>query len=107
LRGTLSYSMIRDLQEDTGRRDRLNLFLNQAWPMAPRRPSPARKRDSVRPFQFHICGVRHLSHPSLKDATVVNRIAADYDVNPGRIAEVKKGYKFQGSREEALRRQAA
>lgn len=24
----------------------------------------------------------------------VNRIAADYDVNPGRISEIKKGYKF-------------
>jgi len=24
----------------------------------------------------------------------LNRIAADYDVNPGRIAEIKKGYRF-------------
>jgi hypothetical protein len=24
----------------------------------------------------------------------LNRIAADYDVNPGRIAEIKKGHKF-------------
>ena len=24
----------------------------------------------------------------------VNRIAADYDVNPGRISEIKTGYKF-------------
>lgn len=24
----------------------------------------------------------------------LNRIAADYDVNPGRISEIKTGYKF-------------
>jgi len=24
----------------------------------------------------------------------LNRIAADYDVNPGRIAEIKKGHRF-------------
>jgi hypothetical protein len=24
----------------------------------------------------------------------LNRIAADYDVNPGRISEIKKGHKF-------------
>lgn len=36
-----------------------------------------------------------------------NRIAADYDVNPGRIAEIKKEYRFQGSREAALRRKAS
>lgn len=24
----------------------------------------------------------------------LHRIAADYDVNPGRIAEIKKGYKY-------------
>jgi hypothetical protein len=24
----------------------------------------------------------------------LNRIAADYDVNPGRIGEIKKGYRF-------------
>jgi len=26
----------------------------------------------------------------------LNRIAADYDVNPGRISEIKKGNKFAG-----------
>jgi hypothetical protein len=33
-----------------------------------------------------------------------NRIA-DLDVDLGRTAEIKEGCKFQGSREEALRRQ--
>ena len=42
--------------------------------------------------------------PRINSGEFLNRIAADYDVNPGRIAEIKKGYKFQGSREEALRR---
>ena len=32
----------------------------------------------------------------------LNRIAADYDVNPGRIAEIKKGDLFRGSRDAAL-----
>jgi hypothetical protein len=29
----------------------------------------------------------------------LNRIAADYDVNPGRIAEIKKGRRFADIRE--------
>ena len=32
----------------------------------------------------------------------LNRIAADYDVNPGRISEVKTGQRLPGSREKAL-----
>lgn len=36
----------------------------------------------------------------------LNRIAADYDVNPGRVAEIKKEYRFQGSREVASERRA-
>jgi hypothetical protein len=36
----------------------------------------------------------------------LNRIAADYDVNPGRVAEIKKEYRFQGSRDAALSRRA-
>ncbi len=36
--------------------------------------------------------------PSIKKRILtgefLNRIAADYDVNPGRIAEIKKGYRF-------------
>jgi hypothetical protein len=30
----------------------------------------------------------------IREGEFLNRIAADYDVNPGRIAEIKKGYKF-------------
>lgn len=37
----------------------------------------------------------------------LNRIAADFDVNPGRIAEIKMGRRFPGSREAALNRPAA
>lgn len=44
--------------------------------------------------------------PRILAGEFLNRIAADEDVNPGRIAEIKKGYKFPGSKEEALRRQA-
>lgn len=36
-----------------------------------------------------------------------NRIAASFDVNPGRVNEVLKERKFPGSREAALKRQAA
>jgi len=37
----------------------------------------------------------------------LNRIAADYDVNPGRVAEIKKERRFPGSREVALKRLAS
>lgn len=30
----------------------------------------------------------------IREGDFLNRIAADYDVNPGRIAEIKKGHKF-------------
>lgn len=33
-----------------------------------------------------------------------NRIAASYDANPARVAEVIKGTRHPGSREEAMRR---
>jgi len=36
-----------------------------------------------------------------------NRIAARFDVNPGRINEILKGRKYIGSREIALRKLAA
>jgi len=36
-----------------------------------------------------------------------NRIAASFDVNPGRVNEVLKGRKFVGSREAALKKRAA
>jgi hypothetical protein len=42
--------------------------------------------------------------PRIENGEFLNRIAADYDVNPGRIAEIKKGYRFQGSREVSLRK---
>jgi hypothetical protein len=44
--------------------------------------------------------------PRIWRGEFLNRIASDLDVNPGRIAEIKKGYRFEGSREEASRRQA-
>lgn len=34
----------------------------------------------------------------------LNRIAADYDVNPGRISEIKTEHTFQGSRGAAVKR---
>ena len=37
----------------------------------------------------------------------LNRIAADYDVNPGRVAEIKMERRFIGSREAAIRRKSA
>jgi hypothetical protein len=30
----------------------------------------------------------------IREGDFLNRIAADFDVNPGRIAEIKKGHKF-------------
>jgi hypothetical protein len=30
----------------------------------------------------------------IRKGDFLNRIAADYDVNPGRISEIKKGHKF-------------
>lgn len=30
----------------------------------------------------------------IREGEFLNRIAADYDVNPGRIAEIKNGQKF-------------
>jgi len=39
--------------------------------------------------------------PRIWEGEFLNRIAADYDVNPGRIAEIKKEYKFIGSKEAA------
>jgi hypothetical protein len=36
-----------------------------------------------------------------------HRIAASYDVNPGRVNEVLKGHRHPGSREAALKRRSA
>jgi hypothetical protein len=30
----------------------------------------------------------------IREGEFLHRIAADYDVNPGRIAEIKKGHRF-------------
>ncbi|SDF32537.1 hypothetical protein SAMN05216337_105146 [Bradyrhizobium brasilense] len=32
----------------------------------------------------------------IREGDFLNRIAADYDVNPGRISEIKKGHKYGG-----------
>ncbi|WP_322994244.1 hypothetical protein [Castellaniella sp.] len=42
--------------------------------------------------------------PRIWQGEFQNRIAADYDVNPGRISEIKTGQKFHGSQSEAARR---
>lgn len=36
-----------------------------------------------------------------------NRIAASFDVNPGRVNDVLKGRKHEGSRDEAMKMRAA
>ncbi|QND51499.1 hypothetical protein HB779_05995 [Phyllobacterium sp. 628] len=41
------------------------------------------------------------------DGEFQNRIAASFDVNPGRVNEVLKGRAHQGSKEEALKKRAA
>ena len=41
-------------------------------------------------------------HRRLRLGEFVNRIAAHFDVNPGRISEIKKGILHPGSREAAL-----
>jgi hypothetical protein len=41
------------------------------------------------------------------DGEFQNRIAASFDVNPGRVNEVLKERKFIGSREAALKKRAA
>lgn len=41
------------------------------------------------------------------DGEFQNRIAAAYDVNPGRVNDVVKGRKHVGSREVALKKRAA
>lgn len=42
--------------------------------------------------------------PRIEAGEFLNRIAADYDCNPGRISEVKTGKRFPGSRELARRK---
>ncbi|MEP0325111.1 hypothetical protein [Bauldia litoralis] len=48
-----------------------------------RKPSYRIKPTDVPPIKLRILRGEFL-----------NRIAADYDVNPGRIAEIKKGYRY-------------
>lgn len=45
--------------------------------------------------------IRHI------DGEFHSRIARDYDINQGRISDIKKGRLHPGSYEEALRRKAA
>lgn len=40
-------------------------------------------------------------HRRLRRGEFVNRIAAHFDVNPGRVSEIKKGVRHPGSREAA------
>jgi hypothetical protein len=40
--------------------------------------------------------------PRLLSGEFINRIAASYDVNPGRIVDIKMGRRFKGSREAAF-----
>jgi hypothetical protein len=53
-------------------------------------PSGSRRRPSyrIKPTDVPIIKKR------IRQGDFLNRIAADYDVNPGRIAEIKKGYRF-------------
>lgn len=46
-------------------------------------------------------------HTRLIDGEFYSRIAADFDVNQGRIADVKLGRMHPGSLAEAMRRRAA
>lgn len=41
-------------------------------------------------------------HRRLRRGEFVNRVAAHFDVNPGRITEVKKGIKHPGSLDAAI-----
>ena len=42
-----------------------------------------------------------------KNGEFQHRIAAYFDVNPGRVSEVVKGKRFPGSEEAAIRKKAA
>jgi hypothetical protein len=42
-------------------------------------------------------------HRRLARGEFVNRVAAHFDVNPGRISEIKTGLKHRGSREAAFK----
>ncbi|MBT9383301.1 hypothetical protein KM176_05470 [Pseudooceanicola sp. CBS1P-1] len=41
-------------------------------------------------------------HKRIQRGEYLNRIAADYDVNPGRISEIKNGKTFSGSAAQAI-----
>jgi hypothetical protein len=53
-------------------------------------PSGVRRKSSyrIKPTDVPLIKKR------IRQGEFLHRIAADYDVNPGRIAEIKKGYKF-------------
>jgi len=38
----------------------------------------------------------------LRTGEFVHRIAADFDVNPGRVSEIRHGFKHKGSREASM-----
>lgn len=58
--------------------------------MASKRLNGGHRRPSRR---IHIGDVPNIKKRIL-DGEFLNRIAADYDVNPGRISEIKSGKKF-------------
>jgi hypothetical protein len=53
-------------------------------------PSGNRRRPSYRIKPADVPDIKK----RIRQGEFLNRIAADYDVNPGRIAEIKKGYRF-------------
>lgn len=54
------------------------------------KPSGSRRKPSyrIRPTDVPIIKKR------IREGHFLNRIAADYDVNPGRISEIKSGQRF-------------
>lgn len=58
--------------------------------MASRSPNDGIRRPSSR---INVCDVPAIKKRILK-GEFLNRIAADYDVNPGRISEIKSGKRF-------------
>lgn len=54
------------------------------------KPSGSRRAPSYRIKPSDVPAIKK----RIRLGEFLNRIAADYDVNPGRIAEIKKGYRF-------------
>jgi hypothetical protein len=53
-------------------------------------PSGSRRGPSYRIQASDVPNIKK----RIRQGEFLNRIAADYDVNPGRIAEIKKGHRF-------------